>query len=201
MCWVKSGPGMQCALCSSPALALKNLPLPSGVSKVKREHLALLRVLCLAEAPATEDDLTSSSLLVLLCSAALLGKWDQVRFKSLENGLLFLSVLIKVKTFCFLVWCGPDNKKMSHSPPMNSHSPGLLWSPPGLVLLRAPPHHKLQLSMYVLKGPWRRGVTLKWQKFVEWIADRSKALRMSCLIRVSLPEALGQPGSLCFSIV
>lgn len=64
---------MQSPKSSGPALLLRILPFP-GVSKVKREGLALLRVSCWQRLHAAEDDLTSSGLLSLLCSAALLGK-------------------------------------------------------------------------------------------------------------------------------
>lgn len=72
--WVKLGTEMQCLQSACPALALKNLPLLQGVSKVNREDFRCPWGLVLAEAPATEDDLTSSSVSFPLRSAASLGK-------------------------------------------------------------------------------------------------------------------------------
>lgn len=99
--WVKLGTEMQCPQSAGPALALKNLPLLQGVSKVNREDFRCPWGLLQAEAPATKDDLTSSTCHSCYAQQLCLENDDGVRFKSLENGLLFLSVLIKVKVFYF----------------------------------------------------------------------------------------------------
>lgn len=65
---------MPCPKRAGPALALWTLFLPPGGFQGEEGRFGPPQGLALAEAPATEDDLTSSSLLFLLRSAALLGK-------------------------------------------------------------------------------------------------------------------------------
>lgn len=117
---------MQCPRNSGPALALKNLSLPPGVFKVKREE-SLLRVLCWQRLWPLR--MIEPHQACCFCCTQQLGleNDDQVRFKSLENGLLFLSVLIKVKAFYFLVQVWFRQQEGPGSPP------------PELLLSRPPP--------------------------------------------------------------
>jgi hypothetical protein len=87
----------------SSGSALTNPPLGLGGFQGEEEVWGSPLGLLPAEVPATEGDFITSSLSFLLCSAAWVGNDDGVKFKSPENGLLFLSVLIEVKAFYFLV--------------------------------------------------------------------------------------------------
>ena len=76
----------------------------------------------------------------MLCSAPLLRNDDGVRFRSLENGLLFFSVLIKVKALHFQMcaWLRRQNPSPASSPPPPPPPPGD-FSPPGVQYYLRPP--------------------------------------------------------------
>lgn len=87
-----------------PALALKNPPHPSGGLQGERGKTSVLPgVLCWQELQPPRMIYPHQACRSRYTQQLRLENDDGVRFKSLEDGLLFLSALIKVRAFDFPV--------------------------------------------------------------------------------------------------